>query len=302
MTFTAFLLIVTSAALHALWNIIAKKGRITLPFYAAICTGGLVVWFHVQFWTPIHIFSMPWRFWAFLSASVFSDCVYCAGLILTYRSMDMVTAYPVMRSLPILLTVGFTALFRLGAPLTPLAVTGFVIVFIGALLMPLMKFSDFSPRRYLSKSMLFILTAALGTTGYTIFDSLAQGAMRGAANETSRTVLSLTYYSTRVIMLSSALWLLVLLIPSQRAIAKQYWKERNTGPVYASVAASLTYVLVLLAMNYVSNVSYVQVFRQLGLPIGMAAGYLILRERCTPVKIAGVTLILTGLTLSVLKF
>lgn len=302
MTAAAFLLIVASAALHALWNVIAKKGRMTLPFYAAICTGGLIVWLHVQFWTPIALFSMPWRFWAFLSASVLSDCVYCAGLVLTYRSMDMVTAYPVMRSLPILLTVGFTALFRLGAPLTPGAVIGFALVFIGALLMPLMKFSDFSPRSYLSKNMLFLLIAALGTTGYTIFDSLAQGVMRAGADETSRTVLSLTYYSTRAIMLSSSLWILILLVPSQRAIAKQYWKERNLKPFYASIAASLTYVLVLLAMNYVSNVSYVQVFRQLGLPIGMAAGCLILKERCSPVKIVGVTLILTGLTLSVLKF
>ena len=53
-------------------------------------------------------------------------------------------------------------------------------------------------------------------------------------------------------------------------------------------------------MNYVTNVSYVQVFRQLGLPIGMCLGVLILKERCTLNKVIGLILILTGLAVSVI--
>ena len=79
------------------------------------------------------------------------------------------------------------------------------------------------------------------------------------------------------------------------------WKERNYTPLLAGVFAGVTYILVLLAMNHVDNVSYVQVFRQLGLPIGMAAGVLILKERCTVTKTVGILLILLGLALSVLR-
>ena len=112
---------------------------------------------------------------------------------------------------------------------------------------------------------------------------------------------SITYYTVRDFALSSALWLLVLLYrPCHKELAT-LWKDRNYTPFLAGVFAGTTYILVLLAMTYVNNVSYVQVFRQLGLPIGMAAGVLILKERCTVTKTAGITLILLGLALSVLR-
>ena len=72
--------------------------------------------------------------------------------------------------------------------------------------------------------------------------------------------------------------------------------------MYAGICASMTYVLVLLAMNYVSNVSFVQVFRQLGLPLGMLGGMVVLKEKVPPIKWAGVALIVAGLALTVLKF
>ena len=59
-------------------------------------------------------------------------------------------------------------------------------------------------------------------------------------------------------------------------------------------------MLVLIAMNFVTNVSYVQAFRQIGLLIGMLEGIFILKEKCTVPKIVGITLILSGLVLSVL--
>ena len=90
--------------------------------------------------------------------------------------------------------------------------------------------------------------------------------------------------------------------PSARRDAAELFSREIGAAVLAGVFAGLTYILVLLAMNYVTNVSYVQVFRQLGLPIGMGLGVLILKERCTATKITGVILILAGLAVSVMKF
>ena len=169
--------------------------------------------------------------------------------------------------------------------------------------MPLNRFSDFRLSNYLSWDMLFILTVACGTTGYTVFDSRAQEILRECCGEVSAPLRSLAYYSTRGIALSLTLWSATALLPvCRRELGEIVRSGHFRSGMLAGCFASFSYVLVLCAMNYVTNVAYVQVFRQLGLPIGMMLGVLILKERCTRTKVLGVTLILAGLTVSVLPW
>ena len=302
MSLMAFVLIVVSAGLHASWNLVAKKNRMTIPFYALICTSAMLFWIHVQFWTPVSLAGLPGTFWLYLMLSVFSDVLYCAGLMEIYKRMEMATAYPVMRALPIILTALATSLLGWGKPLTVYSYLGFFVVFCGALLMPQNSFSDFKLSNYLNRNMLFILVVACGTTGYTIFDSQAQKILSGCIRDIAAPIRSLTYYSTRGVMLSSTLWLVCLSMKTTRKdivemVTGKTWRQG----ILAGIFASFSYALVLCAMNYVTNVSYVQVFRQLGLPIGMGLGVLILKERCTATKILGVILILSGLAVSVIR-
>ena len=302
MSWTAFFLIVISAVLHASWNLLAKKYHMTLPFYAVICSTAAAMWLHVQFWTPVPVWDLPWQFWASLAGSVASDAmIYCGALVMVYRLMDMSTAYPMMRSLPLLLTVGVTALFGMGKSLSVCAVVGMTMVFFGCMCVPLKQFSDWNWRSYLQKNMFFVLLAACGTTGYTVFDSLSQEIMRNAVAHLniSKPVLSLSYYSTRGIFLSSTLMLMALSIPRHRKHFLEMWKECKWAPFAAGISASLTYVLVLIAMNYVNNVPFVQVFRQLGMLVGLFAGIVILKEKGSLPKYIGSLLIVAGLILSV---
>ena len=301
MSWMAFILIVMSAVLHASWNILAKKNRMTMPFYGIICSTAALMWVHVQFWTPIPVWSMPWQFWASLAGSVFSDAViYCGGLVMAYRLMDMSSAYPMMRSLPLLLTAALTTLLGWGKPLTAMALAGMAVVFAGCLMMPLNDFRNFRISNYINSHLLFILLVACGTTGYTVFDSQAQQIMRSELPDISKPVMALTYYSSRGIVLTLTLFTTVFLLKNERANLKRLITERNWTPVLAGLFATFSYGLVLIAMNYVSNVSYVQVFRQLGLLVGVAGGILILKERCSVPKISGSLLIVTGLIMTVL--
>ena len=304
MTWIAFFLIAASTILHASWNLLAKKYHMTLPFYAMIGVTSVMLWGQVQFWTPVPVWDMPWQFWASLAGSVSSDAIlYCCGLVMAYRYMDMSSAYPMMRSLPILLTVALTALCGMGRPLNAFVISGMLMVFCGCMCMPLKKFSDFNWKTYLSKNMFFVILCASGTTGYTIFDSLCQSIMRDSVAHLgiSKVILSLSYYSTRGLVLCSTLLFLSLAIPRQRKHFAEVWKECKWAPFVAGLFATSTYILVLLAMNYVDNVSYVQVFRQLGLIVGLFAGVLILKEKATLPKFVGVFLIVSGLILSVIK-
>jgi len=300
MTFIAFILIVTSAVMHASWNLLAKRSSMTVAFYTVICMTSTLLWLHTQFWTPVRFWTLPGIFYFYLICSVLSDLCYCMGLKYAYRTMEMSTAYPMMRALPLLLTAAVTSLTGWGEPLKPLALLGMLIVFVGCLMMPLSDFSHFKLKDYISSRMFFIFLVACGTTGYTIFDSQAQAVLRAAEPDVIKPVISLTFYSTRGILLGCALLMLVAAMPLERKSFVEIFRQRNLMPVWAGLCASLTYTLVLLAMNYVSNVSYVQVFRQLGLIFGMAGGIFILKERFSLPKVVGVLLILGGLAITVI--
>ena len=300
MNIIAFIFIVISAVLHASWNLLAKKSRMSLAFYTVICSTAATLWLHTQLWTPVPIWKMPWQVFALIACSVASDVIYCKGLVHAYRKLEMSTAYPMMRSLPLVFTALITSFAGFGKPLSALAIVGMFVVFCGCLFMPMAKLSDFRLSNYFNKNILFILVVAFGTTGYTIFDSQGQRALLGAYPELSKPLASISYYSTRGIILSSTLWILTLCSKEDRTVAGNFLRTRDWSPVLAGIFASLSYVLVLVAMNYVTNVSYVQVFRQLGLIFGLLGGIFILKERPSLPKFIGVALIITGLVITVL--
>ncbi|MBQ9087990.1 MAG: EamA family transporter [Lentisphaeria bacterium] len=300
MTLTAFILLLLSVTFHASWNLIAKKSKMNVAYYTVICMTSACCWLHLQFWTPVNVLALPGKYYLLMFCSVMADLLYCCGLMRAYRTMEMSTAYPMMRSLPLLFTAAITGIFGLGKPLTLMSLLGMAVVFAGCLLMPLKSFSDFKIKNYINPSLLFVTIVALGTTGYTIFDSQAQAVMRSSLSGISKPIMALTYYSSRGIMLTSLLLTVILCWKTERENLKSLIRERNFTPVYAGGFATFAYALVLISMNYVTNVSFVQVFRQLGLLVGVAGGILILKERCSATKIAGSLLIVSGLVMTVL--
>ncbi len=299
MSLLAFLLIVFSACLHASWNLLAKRSAMSAAFYTVICGTAALIWCHVQFWTPLKVWQMPLLFYVYLAGSVISDIVYCLGLVRAYRTMEMSTAYPMMRSLPLLFTAALTSIAGWGAPLSLLAIVGMAVVFAGCLIMPMKDFKSFKLQNYFNSRMFFIIIVACGTTGYTIFDSQAQGVLREVYSNAAKPVIALSYYSTRGIILTSSLLLCLLMLRGEIGNLKNIFRQKQWMALAAGFFASLTYVTVLLAMNYVTNVSYVQVFRQLGLIFGLIGGIVILKEHCSAPKIVGTLLIISGLIMTV---
>ncbi|MBP5544457.1 MAG: hypothetical protein ILM98_10295 [Kiritimatiellae bacterium] len=300
MTPLAFVLILASAGLHATWNMIAKKQGASLAFYAILGTVGLAWSSFFRLYSPLHFVGQPPAFYAWLVGMLLSELTYARGLHLSYTSLDMSTAYPMMRSIPLILLAVITAVFGFGKPLGPHALFGLAMVFAGCLVIPLRRFSDFSPALFLDRNFLYVILVALGTTGYTLCDSQAQRVMLAAAPDVSKPIVSITYYAFRAMTLTTLLWIVVLAGRHTRMEALDIWRRRSWMPLVAGACSSLTYVLVLVAMNFVTNVSYVQAFRQIGLLFGLLEGVFILHERCTAPKVVGLALILGGLAVSVL--
>jgi len=77
------------------------------------------------------------------------------------------------------------------------------------------------------------------------------------------------------------------------------WKLFIHGPAYiVGIGAAGAYWLVLLAMVHVTNFSFVQVFRQMSLPVGLLMGIIFLHEKCHLPKLLGVSLIVLGLIIT----
>ena len=304
MTPLAFLLTAASAGLHATWHMMAKKSGASIAFYAVLVTVGLALSSVVWLFTPLRYVSQPPAFFAWQCGVIASELAYSSGLKASYRALDMSTAYPMMRALPLLILAGVTSIFGIGKPLGATALAGMAMVFVGCLLTPLVRFSDFRPSRYMDRKFGYIILVALGTAGYTLCDSQSQIAMREAAaaagTEISGALLSLTYYAFREPLLCAVLWIAVLCGRESRADAVALARRRSPMPLVAGTCAAATYLLVLAAMNFVSNVAYIQAFRQIGLVFGLLEGVLILKEKCTAPKVVGVLLILSGLAVSVL--
>lgn len=72
---------------------------------------------------------------------------------------------------------------------------------------------------------------------------------------------------------------------------------KSAYPSLAGIFASGCYILILLAMGHVTNVSFIQAFRQMSLPLGVLAGIFILKESHAPVKLIGIGLVIAGLVM-----
>lgn len=305
MTFTAFILIFISLLLHSLWHFLCKSsGKASMSFFALFSTALFLTVFSVGIWSGL-IGRIPWYIFKF--AVIGAACgVFCdLGLIWAYRNSDISLAYPMARALPVFFTMIITCLFSWGKALSALAVVGMLIIFAGCIFM---SFSGGSTEcslreKFMSmrKGLLGILIAALGTTGYTISDSFGIRYIMEFAGERNTFLTAAAYSSCREIVATVSLWVIVLICQCckwEKGLLKKLVKTAH--PYMAGFAAALAYLLVLVAMFHVTNVSFVQAFRQLSLPVSAALGFIFLKEKISALRLISLAMIMAGLILCVI--
>ena len=299
MTLHAFLLILLSIFLHVGWNFISKKNTPSAAFYLLNSMTSCTIYMPCVIFSGIDWAALGWHFWLFYLCSVFSEVIYFVGLFKTYRHTDISLAYPMVRALPVLLVAAVTGIFGIGKPLNFTAVLGMVIVFCGCVIMPLNKLSDFSWRNYVTPMLGFILLAACGTTGYTIFDGmLIPKLLQASASKALLTTCAFISMIEGGIVVGLSLY--VLAHKEERKEFKRL-AGHTAAPHFCGLCSSSAYVLVVMAMPLVTNVSFVQAFRQMSLPLGVAAGVFLLKEKCPPIRLAGVAAVVAGLVITALR-
>jgi drug/metabolite transporter (DMT)-like permease len=298
MTPIALALVLVSTFMHALWNYLGKRRNPSASFFllasfsAAVCLSPVLIYYRQVL--PLVLPAVS----GLLLATGIAQAVYYIGLAGAYRYGQLSVAYPLARALPALLVTVVSAILLIGKPVSWLGWVGVVTVVAGCLAIPLTSFRGWSLRTYFNLCCALALLAACGTTGYTIIDSQALARLRslpGLGLGTLEVAVLFMVLETSTIAL--VLGVYVLFNPAERAA---FHKIRRNGWPYAAMTGLIitaTYGLVLAAMAYVTNISYLAAFRELSIPLGALLGMTIQKEPAPAPKIIGIVVVLAGLLL-----
>ena len=153
--------------------------------------------------------------------------------------------------------------------------------------------------------MLFSLLAAVGTMGYSIVDDHALRQLRPALAPLAPTVTTLLFALLEGI--STSVWLACFLLAAAARgkgrrggaagalAALRLPRGRLRTAFLSGIAIFAAYTLVLIAMGFARNVTYIVAFRQMSVPLGVLLGLVVLGEPLNPPKVAGVIAVTAGL-------
>ncbi len=298
MTLTAVILILISAFTHAGWNLLGKREQPSAAFFLLANTFGFLCLLPalILFGSAVPVF--PASVWLLLAATGFVQALYMLGLANAYRRGDLSILYPIARSSPIIVVIIVTLFLSRSNQVSAQCIWGIVLVVVGMFVLPMKSFGDFRIGNYFNSSVLFALSAAFATAGYTIIDDEALRRLRESSvlpNAAWQAAMLYAFFEG----LTTSLWLgvWVLFRDRGRKVVREILKTRPSQALLAGVGMFATYTLVLISLGFVSNVSYVVAFRQISVPLGTVLGILILKEPAYVPKYLGVAVVFAGLVL-----
>jgi drug/metabolite transporter (DMT)-like permease len=300
MSVIAAVLIITSAFMHAGWNYVSKRRNPSLAyFFITAVSASLLI-------SPVLIFHhralplIPISVWSLVIGTGLSQMIYFIGLAGAYRHGDISLAYPLVRALPVLLVAGISFLLGNGGAISQISLVGMGLITFGCIILPLPHFKKVRLREYVDIVYLMALLAAVGTTGYTMLDDQALRQLRSsAALPLTSSEITLLFIPLQTGSTAVMLGLGTLLYPAERRQLRPILKDRALviSAILTGAAIMSTYGLVLAAMAYVTDVSYVAAFRQLSIPIGAVLGLTFQQEPRYRPKVIGIGVVSIGLVL-----
>ncbi len=298
MSIPAILLILLSAVIHVSWNLVGKRNASSVAFFGLANLFGVLLLLPVVLIYGRAAFQIPGPVWVLLGATGFFEALYYASLAKAYRYGEMSIAYPLARAFPILLVAGMTGLLGRGERLSLLSLAGMLLVFSGCMLLPMENMTKLRWRDYLNPAAGLALLAAIGTAGYSMVDDQALRLLR----ELPQTQLP-AFEAALIYSFWQALSAFFFLLPvclwtrSDRLELAETVRISWRNALGMGVGIYAGYILVLTAMAFTRDISYVVAFRQTSIPLGTLVGVVLLKERAYPLKFIGSVVIFAGLVL-----
>jgi drug/metabolite transporter (DMT)-like permease len=282
MSGAALILVLSSAAAHATWNLLAKRATTPEVFTwwmaMAATLLGLPVAAYLLITEPPDLIG-----WAFIGSTVVLHTGYFTFLGRAYQAGDLSVVYPAARGLGIAL-IPVIAFVALGESLSWPAALGVGLVLLGL-------FAVACPSSELLKSGVLARTMRSGL-GY----ALLTGLMIAGYSITDKRGVEHVHPILYVVLLTAGggLGMLITLGPRYtRQAFKGELRAHLSAIITAGVLQTVAYGLVLFALR-LSPVSYVAPFREVGVVFGVILGALVLKEKVTKQRAAGAATIAAG--------
>ena len=290
MSLTALTLVLTAALVHATWNYFLKKANATRPFWWLVYIITAVITVPALFiYDPQALSNITPIGWLVIALSAPIHVIYGQVLQIGYKKSDYSIVYPTARGTGPLITV-LCAVLILGDRPSFWGWIGIVLILASIVLLAMPHKQDKQTHVLRIRAGIFwgFLTGCF-IAGYSFCDAWA------VQQETGLTPLSFYFPSIAVRAIVFAPFIMM------HANWKAESKEILTTPrlqkalAVVTVGSPLAYILVLYAMT-IAPLAYVAPSREVGMMIGVVLGGLLLRERLSVTRLAGVI----GMTLGVI--
>lgn len=290
MSLTALTLVLTAALVHATWNYFLKKANATRPFWWLVYIITAVITVPALFiYDPQALSNITPIGWLVIALSAPIHVIYGQVLQIGYKKSDYSIVYPTARGTGPLITV-LCAVLILGDRPSFWGWIGIVLILASIVLLAMPHKQDKQTHDLRIRAGIFwgFLTGCF-IAGYSFCDAWA------VQQETGLTPLSFYFPSIAVRAIVFAPFIMM------HANWKAESKEILTTPrlqkalAVVTVGSPLAYILVLYAMT-IAPLAYVAPSREVGMMIGVVLGGLLLRERLSVTRLAGVI----GMTLGVI--
>jgi drug/metabolite transporter (DMT)-like permease len=275
----AIALLLTSAALHALWNLLLKQSQ---EKYLAM--GWQVFIGSVVSMIALFFIGLPPRsLWILIVISTILEAIYFAILTYAYNDHDFSLIYPVARGAAPALVVIWTGLFLGEIPSTG-GFIGIVLIVCGLVIIGVTSLLQNHSGKPNFRGITIALSVALVISIYTLVDGYA--VKQGPA-------------------LSYGLSLFILMPVFTTPFIVRHYGVDHTIKAFRAQPARLIFVGILAVIAYLSAlfaysiapINYSEAIREVSVVMGAFAGWYFLGEQMGKIRIIGAIVIFAGIVM-----
>ena len=277
----AILLLLTSAVMHAFWNLILKQSEVKyVAMNWQVLLGGAAAILAIFF-----VGLPPRSMWLFAGLSTILEVLYFLLLMYAYTDHDFSLIYPIARgAAPALLAV-WAALFLREIPTTG-GLFGILLIVLGMGFIGATSLLQNHENKPHLKGIFLALGVAFIISVYTIVDGTAVKQHPDSALPYALSMFALVPFLTTPVVVRRYGW----------GAFAQAWREQPWRLMLGGVLGVVAYTTALFAYT-IAPLNYSEAIREVSVVIGAFFGWKFLGEKMGGYRLAGAAVIFGGIVL-----